>query len=87
MAEAFKMDACSVSDEPSRLWPVLEKYSIEKPLLINVKTNRLFWHAGAGIDSDSTLIFISNGYQTKTTLFMNKKKSVFRKCGINVRKS
>ena len=54
VAEAFKMDACSVSDEPSRLWPVLEKYSIEKPLLINVKTNRLFWHAGAGIDSDST---------------------------------
>ena len=23
-------------------------------MLINVKTNRLFWHAGAGIDSDST---------------------------------
>lgn len=53
VAEAFKMESCSVSDEPCELWPTLEKYSLEKPLLINVKTNRLFWHAGAGIDSDS----------------------------------
>ena len=53
VAEAFKMESCCVSDEPCELWPTLEKYSLEKPLLINVKTNRLFWHAGAGIDSDS----------------------------------
>jgi len=53
VAKAFKMESCSVSDEPCELWPTLEKYSLEKPLLINVKTNRLFWHAGAGIDSDS----------------------------------
>ena len=53
VAEAFKMESCSVSDQPDELWPTLEKYSLEKPLLINVKTNRLFWHAGAGIDSDS----------------------------------
>ena len=25
-----------------------------KSVLFNVKTNRLFWHAGAGIDSDET---------------------------------
>jgi len=27
---------------------------VNEPLLLNVRTNRLFWHAGAGIDSTET---------------------------------
>ena len=54
VAKSFKMKAFDISDNPHELWSVLEQCSIEEPLLLNVKTNRLFWHAGAGIDSDET---------------------------------
>ena len=54
VAKSFKMKAFDSSDNPYELWPVLEQCSIEEPVLLNVKTNRLFWHAGAGIDSDET---------------------------------
>ncbi|MDA9689852.1 thiamine pyrophosphate-dependent enzyme [Betaproteobacteria bacterium] len=51
IASAFKMEAFSVSDDPYELWAKLLESSIKKPLLLNVNTNRLFWHAGAGVDS------------------------------------
>ena len=30
------------------------KYFFREPILLNINTNRLFWHSGAGIDSDKT---------------------------------
>jgi pyruvate dehydrogenase E1 component alpha subunit len=50
VAAGFGMTACEVSDEPSELWEALEKLRTDAPCLLNVKTTRLFWHAGAGID-------------------------------------
>jgi TPP-dependent pyruvate/acetoin dehydrogenase alpha subunit len=54
IAHSFKMKAFDCTDNPDDLWSVLEQSSIEEPLLLNVRTNRLFWHAGAGIDSEET---------------------------------
>ncbi len=53
VAKAFKMNAFNVSDDPKDLWNVLSEDIFTQPTLINVQTNRLFWHAGAGIDSDT----------------------------------
>ena len=43
----------------------------KEPILINVNTNRLFWHAGAGIDSPKTF----DRYKS----LLNKNKNLFKK--------
>ena len=45
------MRGIETSDDPEELWQVLGTSCISSPTLLNVKTNRLFWYAGAGIDS------------------------------------
>jgi len=39
----------NIQDDPSEIYSVIPNEFI-KPLVINFRTNRLFWHAGAGID-------------------------------------
>ena len=51
LAKGFRMDAYELNDDPNEIFQILPS-SITKPLLLNINTNRLFWHAGAGIDSD-----------------------------------
>jgi len=51
LAKGFRMDAYELNDDPNEIFRILPS-SITKPLLLNINTNRLFWHAGAGIDSD-----------------------------------
>lgn len=51
VARSFGMRGIETSDDPEELWQVLGTSCISSPTLLNVKTNRLFWHAGAGIDS------------------------------------
>jgi hypothetical protein len=46
----MNMDGFNVEDDPESMWNVIQQCSTEKPLLLNVNTIRLFWHAGAGID-------------------------------------
>ena len=51
VASGMGMQCQTIPDSPSKLY----NYAItknSKPKLINVETNRLFWHAGAGKDSD-----------------------------------
>lgn len=50
VASAFKMKAHDVEDSPRQIWSVLSEEDLHRPLLLNVRTTRLFWHAGAGID-------------------------------------
>ena len=52
IANAFKMPGVDVSDDPEVLWKMFSEHNIDCPVLFNIKTNRLFWHAGAGIDSE-----------------------------------
>jgi hypothetical protein len=44
------MEAHSLNDDPREILSVLETSELGKPMLLNIKTNRIFWHAGAGID-------------------------------------
>jgi pyruvate dehydrogenase E1 component alpha subunit len=50
VANAFKVRACNITDDPVEILKSLPD-DFDTPLLLNINTNRLFWHAGAGIDS------------------------------------
>ena len=52
LAKAFKIDSYDVKDEPKKIFQSINKYLFKKPMLINVHTNRIFWHAGAGKDNE-----------------------------------
>ena len=38
-----------------RIYGNIFKNLVKKPCLFNIRTNRLYWHAGAGIDDPNTL--------------------------------
>ena len=52
VAKAFKMKAFDIDDDPQDILSCLdfEEGIFAEPMLLNIKTNRMFWHAGAGID-------------------------------------
>ena len=47
------MKGFEINDNPFTI-KKYSKYFFKEPMLLNIKTNRLFWHAGAGKDSDKT---------------------------------
>ena len=47
-SKSVNVPASDVEDDPELIWDCLEKASF--PYLLNIRTTRLFWHAGAGID-------------------------------------
>ena len=49
IAKAFKMEGYDLTDDPRDIFNHSENL-FKKPTLLNVKTNRLYWHCGAGID-------------------------------------
>jgi len=50
VARGFEMAAFDLEDDPEQIVARLPG-AFERPLLLNVRTHRLFWHAGAGTDS------------------------------------
>ena len=51
VARSFKMRGYDLHDNPKEIYKY-QKYFFKEPMLLNINTNRLFWHAGAGKDSD-----------------------------------
>ena len=60
VAKAFQMRGFQTSDDPLELREHLET-AFDGPMLLNVNTNRLYWHSGAGKDSEDTF----DRYQTE----------------------
>ena len=54
VAKAFKIDSYDIKDDPKQIFKILSKNIFKKPQLINIHTNRLYWHSGAGIDNNKT---------------------------------
>jgi len=56
VARGFRMKAFDVDDDPEQILACLDATTglFAEPMLLNIRTNRLFWHAGAGIDSTET---------------------------------
>ncbi len=55
LAKAFKIEAYDIKDEPKKITQSLNKTLFKKPVLVNIHTNRIFWHTGAG--KDKTNVF------------------------------
>ena len=51
LAQAYKVEAYDIGDDPTQIYKNLENV-FNRPLLLNIKTVRKFWHSGAGIDGD-----------------------------------
>tara|TARA_Y100000590_G_scaffold184419_1_gene210190 strand:+ start:15278 stop:16120 length:843 start_codon:yes stop_codon:yes gene_type:complete len=54
IAKGFKIKAFDVKDDPRQIYKALYRNVFKEPLLININTNRLYWHAGAGEDFKNT---------------------------------
>lgn len=50
LARGLKMESTNISDDPKQIKKYTKKF-FRKPFLMNIKTTRLFWHAGAGEDN------------------------------------
>ena len=53
VAKSFKIESYTLNDSPLNLFKHSKKF-FKKPYLLNVKTHRIYWHAGAGKDSEDT---------------------------------
>ena len=53
VARSFKMKGFEIDDNPITI-KKYSKFFFKEPMLLNIKTHRLFWHAGAGTDSNKT---------------------------------
>ena len=53
VAKSFKMEGYNLNDDPVDLLKYSETF-FKKPCLLNVNTNRIYWHAGSGTDANDT---------------------------------
>ena len=51
VGRAFKIRSYNISDNPEEIFKYKKDF-FKSPLLLNINTNRLFWHSGAGQDND-----------------------------------
>ena len=71
LAKAFKLQSFDIKDDPKKILRCLYKDLFKKPTLINIHTQRLFWHAGAGKDNEN--VFDRHLQQKK---FLGKKANL-----------
>ena len=64
VAKSFKMQSHTINDDPLEIFNCSETF-FKKTCLLNIKTNRIYWHAGAGKDSEDTF---DRYYQEKKNL-------------------
>ena len=54
IAKAFRIKSYDIDDDPKKILKILSNYNFKEPLLLNIRTNRLYWHSGAGKDKSNT---------------------------------
>ena len=70
VASAFGVNAFNCSDDPIEISNLIKSDFINKPCLFNINTNRLFWHAGAGVDDPN----IQDRHKKYTNLYGDRSK-------------
>ena len=72
------MKSVNITDDPNQIIKY-KKYFFKQPFLMNIRTTRLFWHAGAGEDDykrfDRYLSFKKN-WVTKVKELIKKIKNI-----------
>ena len=51
VARGFGIEAVSIKDDPRDIYSWLIGYRTNSPRLVNIESDRLYWHSGAGEDS------------------------------------
>jgi len=51
VARAFKLEGYDIKDDPREI-EKHSKFFFKKPILLNINTKRIYWHAGGGMDSN-----------------------------------
>lgn len=76
VSKSMGIKSYNITDNPKDILDSLENYRFSEPLLLNINTNRLFWHSGAGIDGDPIDILanedISNELKTFEELWKSR---------------
>jgi len=54
VARSFGIESYDIIDDPSKIEIRISSALCKKPLLLNINTNRITWHCGAGIDDPNT---------------------------------
>ncbi len=60
VAKSFKIKSFETKDNPKEILKTLSKNIFKGPQLINIHTNRLYWHSGAGKDGDKVFDRLKN---------------------------
>ena len=76
VAKSFNMNGFDISDDPKEIIKYKSNF-FKKTTLLNINTNRLFWHSGAGTDSDK----IFDRYKTQ----LKKMKNLGRKIDLEIK--
>ena len=50
VATGLNIRSANIDDNPKKIFESLSS-TISSPLLLNINTNRYFWHSGAGVDN------------------------------------
>ena len=53
LGKALKIESYDIKDDPTKILKSINKNLFKKPMLVNIHTNRIFWHAGAGKDKEN----------------------------------
>ena len=83
IASAFGAKAFNCSDDPIIISELINEKMADETCLFNVNTNRLFWHAGAGVDDPNTFDRhreFSKKFGDKSKYFSNIINEAWKKC-------
>ena len=77
----FKIKSFDIDDNPLAI-KKFDKFFFKEPLLLNINTNRLWWHSGAGIDSDK----IEDRYNKTLSLLGKQGKEIDQNAYLKINK-
>ena len=83
VASAFGVNAFDCQDDPKEIMKLVNSELINQPCLFNVNTNRIFWHAGAGIDNPEIQDRhkqYTNIFGDKSEIYSKKKEKAWDQC-------
>ena len=82
LGKAFKIESFDVEDDPIKILKCIQNYTFKKPRILNIHTNRLYWHAGAGVDDEN----IFDRLKSEQLKIGNEAKLLFKKAEIKIKK-
>lgn len=82
VAKAFNIQAYNIEDNPEHIWKAWKNQNgfCKTPLLLNINTTRMTWHAGAGRDSENSFDRLKHETKARSVEdFFEEKKKEFQK--------